>query len=167
MRLLNHYATLSMSFTGQGYIDSAKTAGLLIFNNGALFGVIDTVTRLLVFSAVVVCVALPAFISALVMNLSTTDGLFGVGGQVITIILLTAITTMMLLTPFTETLSAIFLFYCMDKRLVESGFGGLVCPATIRPLLEVADPQSAGAVGQHPPVPNYDQPPLTQERVYL
>ncbi len=43
LKILNHYATISMAMTGQGYIASAKTAGLLIFNNVALFATVDII----------------------------------------------------------------------------------------------------------------------------
>lgn len=38
IQTLNHYAIIIMSLTGQGFVDSAKTGGIIIFSHPALFG---------------------------------------------------------------------------------------------------------------------------------
>jgi hypothetical protein len=131
LRILNHYATISMSFTGQGYIASAKNAGLLIFNNMGLFATVDIISACFFFVAVIVCIGIPTGISAILINL-VPGGASLVVYMVITVLLSSLIIAMTFITIFTDSLSAIFLFYCMDKKLTEYGFTQSYCPDDIK-----------------------------------
>ncbi len=84
------------------------------------------------------------------------------------VILLSFLISTIFVTIFTEALSSIFVFYCMDKRLVESGFSDINCPDSIRGLLEIVGTQYAPSPPPQLGAPDYyGHPPLSQDRVHL
>lgn len=145
LKILNHYATISMAFTGQGYISSAKTAGLLIFNNLGLFATVDIISAFFFYVAVIVCVGIPVAISAVLLVFLVPGGVALMVYMVIIVLMFSLLISMTFITTFTDSLSAVFLFYCMDKKLVEHGICQSNCPDGIKDLMV----QMANQQGMH------------------
>lgn len=141
LKILNHYATISMAYTGQGYIDSAKSAGVLIFNNLGLFATVDFITGFFFYGSFILCVGFPTALSG-ILCYSTHPNDSPVAFMVITVLIFSLLISTCFLTIFTDSLSAILLFFCMDKKLTEMGITKQNCPEEIRNLLnDVANRQ--------------------------
>lgn len=138
LKILNHYATISMAFTGQGYIQSAKSAGLLIFSNLGLFVTVDIITAFFFYVAVIVCIGIPTAVSAVIFaNIGLNPLLVTsvIVYLIIIVFMFSLLIGMTFITTFTDSLSAVFLFYCMDKKLTEYGITQSNCPDGIKSLM--------------------------------
>lgn len=135
LKILNHYATISMAFTGQGYISSAKTAGLMIFTNLGLFATVDIISAFFFYVAVIVCVGIPTAVSAVLLVFLVPNSAALIIYMVIIVFMFSLLISMTFITTFTDALSAVFLFYCMDKKLAESGICQTNCPDGIKDLM--------------------------------
>lgn len=62
MMFLNHNAIIVMAMTGEDYIDSAKTAISIIFENMGLFMIVDFFTDFLGIYSMIICVIVPALL---------------------------------------------------------------------------------------------------------
>lgn len=135
LKILNHYATISMAMTGQGYIASAKTAGLLIFNDVALFATVDIISGFLFYGGIIFCVGIPTILSVVILLYTpafSSIPFLLILYMVITVLLFSLIIGMGFISTFTDALSSVFLFYCMDKKLMEYGVTTGNCPEEIR-----------------------------------
>lgn len=138
LKILNHYATISMAFTGQGYIASAKNAGLLIFSNLGLFVTVDIITAFFFYVGVIVCIGIPTAVSAVILLNSGMNPIVAsslVIYMVIIVLMFSLLIGMTFITTFADALSAVFLFYCMDKKLTEHGITQSNCPDGIKELM--------------------------------
>jgi hypothetical protein len=66
LETLNHFAIIVMSFTGQDFVDSAKTAGVLVFSHVELFAMLSSVSGFLVFSGILFLTGVPTLFSVLI-----------------------------------------------------------------------------------------------------
>jgi hypothetical protein len=115
LKVLNHNAVITMSITGEGYIDSAKTTIYLIFNNFSQFLVIEIVDTLVnicvLFFGILISVLLASILS-IVLNLSDAARIC-----VFVILLPFSYIVCLLLTALlSKSLSAIFMLYCFDFK---------------------------------------------------
>lgn len=141
LKILNHYATISMAFTGQGYIASAKTAGLLIFSNIGLFTTVDIITAFFFYAAVIVCIGIPTALSAVLLIFMVPTAMGLIVYMIIAVLIFSLLISMTFISTFTDSLSAVFLFYCMDKKLAESGITQTNCPESILELMTTINQQ--------------------------
>ena len=68
VRTLNHNAVIVMSVTGEGYIDSAKSAIAIILGNFPLFYIVDMIGTVVSLLGIIFIVGLPTLIGYLIMN---------------------------------------------------------------------------------------------------
>lgn len=68
IQTLNHNAVIVMSVTGESYINSAKSAFSLIFENLGLFWVVDFISDLVKFFGILVCVGIPTLTGFLIIK---------------------------------------------------------------------------------------------------
>jgi hypothetical protein len=62
LETLNHNAIIVMAVTGESYIDSAKSTISLIFENFALFVVVDLISGLATFMGILFVTGIPTLI---------------------------------------------------------------------------------------------------------
>lgn len=65
---LNQNAIIVMTVTGESYINSAKTALSIIFENFALFNIIDFISSLVTFFGILLTVGLPTLTGFLIIR---------------------------------------------------------------------------------------------------
>ena len=70
VKVLNHNSVIVMSVTGEGFIDSAKTAIYLIYNNFGLFVAVDMVQFLLNVCVLFLVVLLPTGLGLVLLKLT-------------------------------------------------------------------------------------------------
>lgn len=63
LQTLNHYAIVVMSYTGQGFVDAAKTGGVVIFSHPELFATLSSASGFLTISGVLFLTITPTTIS--------------------------------------------------------------------------------------------------------
>lgn len=68
IRTLNHNAFIVMAVTGESYINSAKTAMSIIFENFGLFSIVDFISNLVTFFGVLVTVGIPTLVGFLIIR---------------------------------------------------------------------------------------------------
>ena len=123
VKVLNHNAIICMSVTGEDYIDSAKSAIGLIFDNFGVFIIIDFFGDFMGVYSVIFAVLIPALIGGGIIY--STDGtdqasVYAIWGGVI-IFLLGILLSEVILGMFEEVLSSIFIFYCFDQKFRSMG----------------------------------------------
>ena len=136
IKILNHYAIISMAFTGEAYYDSAKRAGVLLFDNTGLFAAVDIITGFFFYSAIWISVGVPSIIGLLVLNSKISSLLvtpyaaqqyeliYGnslVSYLLLVIVVFSVITCIVIVSMFTEAINATVVFFCMDRKLHEFG----------------------------------------------
>ena len=66
LRVLNHNAIIVMSVTGESYVDSAKTAITIIFDNFGIFMAVDIISDLVTFMGTLICAGIPTIVTLFV-----------------------------------------------------------------------------------------------------
>jgi hypothetical protein len=119
IQTLNHFAIIVMSYTGEQFIDSAKTAGVVIFSNAGLFVVLDSVNAFIFFTGLLFTTLVPTLISIPLVKA------FGIAHDVTAVALLVFLVSLLVscifLCSLTEALMSIYVFYCFDRRLQTYG----------------------------------------------
>lgn len=107
-----------MSVTGEDFIDSAKNAIYLIYNNFGVFIAVDMVEFLLKVCVLFFTILLPTGLGLVLLKLTYNqapneeDLYLFVSGFIIFIICL--LISLLTVTVLSEALSCIFIFYCLD-----------------------------------------------------
>jgi hypothetical protein len=115
IQTLNHYAIIIMSLTGQGFVDSAKTGGIIIFSHPALFGSLGSVSGFIVLSGILFLTILPTVVGVFVtvaMGLKEVAPITGCFTFIISCII-----AVYFLGTLSETISSMFVYYCFDRQL--------------------------------------------------
>jgi hypothetical protein len=68
IKTLNHYSIIVMSVTGENYINSAKTALSIIFENFALFYIVDMMADIITFLGIIITVGIPTLTGFLIVK---------------------------------------------------------------------------------------------------
>lgn len=135
LQTLNHNAVIVMSVTGESYINSAKTALSIIFENFGIFYIVDFFSDLLVFFGVVLCVGIPTLIGFLVIRYqyNTDDTPTPEANYAaIMIFFLSILVSCVIIGMLGEALSCVFIFYCFDRKFARMGIRVPNCPEAIR-----------------------------------
>lgn len=130
LQTLNHYAIVVMSFTGQSFVDSAKTGCVVVFSHPELFAVLSSVRSFLMISGVLFLGGIPTLTSVLLSKV------MGMGEADVAVGMFTFITSLIIacffLCTLSETIVSMFTFYCMDRQLQVYGVRDLP-PAGTQP----------------------------------
>lgn len=126
VQMMNHYAVIVMSYTGQGFVDSAKAAGVVIFSHPELFAVLSSASGFLVLSGLLFLTILPTAASVLICKaMAMSEAAPAVGIFTFFVSLVIAI---FFLCTLSETISAMFVFHCFDRQLQVYGVRELPLP---------------------------------------
>lgn len=124
VKVLNHNAIIVESITGENYIDSAKSAIGLIFDNIGVFMIVDFFVDFMEIYATIFAVLIPAFIGGGIIysieSPSENSITFAVYGGII-ILLLALLMSNVILGMMEEVLASIFIFYSLDMKLKRMG----------------------------------------------
>lgn len=107
-----------MSVTGEGFVDSAKNAIYLIYNNFGVFVAVDMVGFLLKICVLFVTILLPTALGLILLKLTYNQGqneedlYLLISGLIIFIICV--LISMLTVTVLSQALSCIFILYCFD-----------------------------------------------------
>lgn len=118
IRVLNHNSIIVMSVTGENFIDSAKNAIYLIYNNFGLFLAVELVEFLLKVCVLFLTILLPTGLGLVLLKLTYNQGsneepiYMMISGLIILIICL--LISLLTITVLSEALSCVFIFYCLD-----------------------------------------------------
>ena len=123
VKVLNHNAVICMAVTGEGYIDSAKTAIGLIFDNFGVFIIVDFFVSFMEVYATIFSVLIPAVIGGgIIYSVDGTENAitYAVWGGVI-IFLLALLLSNVILGMLEEALACVFIFYSFDRKFRSMG----------------------------------------------
>ena len=110
-----------MSLTGENFISSAKTTLGIIYNNFPLFWIVDFIADFIQFYSLILCILAPSIIGGVIIwKDQKVEDTAVIGGVII--FLLSWIVTSVILGLLYEALSAVFIIFCLDKKLRERGF---------------------------------------------
>jgi hypothetical protein len=138
VEVLNHNSIIVMALTGENFINSAKTALGLIFNNFPLFWIVDFIADFIQFYSLILCILAPALLGgAIIWKQEGLEGTAAIGGVII--FLLSWIVTSVILGILYEALSAVFILFCFDKKLRSRGFTNGRMPEEIKHLFNDFD----------------------------
>lgn len=118
IRVLNHNSIIVMSVTGENFIDSAKNAIYLIYNNFGLFLAVELVEFLLKVCVLFLTILLPTGLGLVLLKLTYSQGsneepiYMMISGLIILVICL--LISLLTITVLSEALSCVFIFYCLD-----------------------------------------------------
>lgn len=70
VKVMNRYAVILMSFTGEDFITSCKSTGVLIFKNIGVFSVLSIVSAFFYYSGIFLCTGIPTAIAGAIANAS-------------------------------------------------------------------------------------------------
>lgn len=68
MKTMNRLGVIIMSFTGEDYITSCKSAAIVVWNNLAVFAVVSIVSNFFYYTLLIICTAVPTAISIAVYD---------------------------------------------------------------------------------------------------
>ena len=140
VKVLNHNAIICMSVTGEGYVDSAKSAIGLIFDNFGVFIIIDFFVDFMEVYSVIFAVLIPALIGGGIIYASDgTDfaSTYAIWGAII-IFFLALLLSEVILGMLEEVLSSIFIFYCFDQKFRKMGIPVHNIPREIKQIMDEA-----------------------------
>lgn len=123
LEVLNHNAIIVMSVTGESYLDSAKSAISLIFDNFALFFLVDVMSTILTLAGILLISGVPSVIGYFLLketNSNPDQPYEGLG--VAAIFLISLLIGSLFLSILSESLSCVFIFYCFDKKFHQMGY---------------------------------------------
>lgn len=120
MEVLNKYAVIAMSLTGEGYISSAKTALSVIFRDMPLFFVTNGIGELLKYGGIIFAAGVPTLLGYLLIHaIYLRSG----GGDsyemtifILFIFLICLFLSYLFVSVISIALSAFFFFFCVDRR---------------------------------------------------
>ena len=150
IRVLNHNSIIVMSVTGESYIDCAKTAISIIFENFGLFYIVDFIGDLVTFFGVLATVGIPTFLAVIILGYadlgqSPTNKTEEVAYTAIAVFFLSVLIASLIISLIGEALSCVFIFYCFDKKFRGMGIHIPNTPAAIQEFhrQEASNPYSA------------------------
>lgn len=118
---------------GEGFIDSAKNTSEAILDNLPLFIIVEYFNNFLNYFSFIFITLLPAFIGggiiykAQVLQNNPTPYTYAVYGGIIIALLATLITSV-IIGVLNQSLSSIYLFYCLDKKFRAMGMNATNIP---------------------------------------
>lgn len=117
MKVLNQNAVIVMSVTGESYIDCAKSALAIIFENLGLFYIVDFIGDMVVFFGILSAVGIPTVIGFLIVRYGhkqtdTADITF----TCVSIFFMSLMLSSIIIPMISEALSCIFIFFCFDRK---------------------------------------------------
>lgn len=118
LKTMNHYAVIMTALTGEDFVNSAKSAGVLIFSNMGLFTIVEMIDSFLVCLCLIVCVGVPTLLCEVVMPLFEKQNM-AVMATISTICCL--LVAIMPLIAFVEGMCAIFTYFCVNRKLLSYG----------------------------------------------
>ena len=121
-----------MSVTGESYINSAKTALSIIFENFPLFYIVDFIGDLVVFFGILLCTGLPTLIGFLIVRYGQDSSVQEASYVAIVVFFLSILLSSAIIGMIGEALSCVFIFYCFDRKFTKMGISIPNSPATIR-----------------------------------
>lgn len=166
-----------MAVTGESYIDSAKSAISLIFENFVLFFLIDMVSSLVKLAGIIFVSAIPGIIGFFLLKATAQnpdDKDFLTYGTCI-IVLISMIIGVIFLSVLSEALSCVFIFFCLDRKFTQMGYPAPQnTPAPMRSLFDdmtrssgipnnvpinpAGNPYNSGRQSGYPSVSPYNSP---------
>ena len=129
IKVLNHNAIIVMSVSGEDFIDSAKSAIYLIYNNFGLFVAVEMVEFLLKVCVLFLTILLPTGLGLVLLKLTYTqtpsqEDIYMVISALI-IIVICLLISLLTITVLSEALSCVFIFYCLDERFRKLNYGAV------------------------------------------
>lgn len=122
IKTLNNNAIIVMTVTGESFINSAKHAIYLIMYKFGLFAISDAIGTLIMLCGMVFIAGIPAIIGYFLLKRVNPDESFVTTGMAL-IIFSAIMIGLLFLSVITESLSSVFIFYCMDRRLGQLRMG--------------------------------------------
>lgn len=123
LEVMNHNAVIVMAMTGESYIDSAKTAVGIIFDNYSLFSAVTIISRIIIFGGIVFSTGISTLtgilITYLVYKPTPTPILITYVG--LTIFFVSFILVIFAIEMITQALQCVFIFYCFDSKFRALG----------------------------------------------
>ena len=119
LKVLNHNSIIVMSVTADSYIDSAKSAISLIFNNFRVFVIVEFISDMIGTFGMIICCFIPAFIGGIIVysgSSSSENAIHSALSVGLLILLLAIFLNNVILQLLQQTLSCIFIFYCFDLK---------------------------------------------------
>jgi hypothetical protein len=127
VKVLNHNSIIVMSVTGENFIDSAKSAVFLIYNNFGLFVAVEMVEFLLNVCVLFLTILLPTGLGLILLKLTYSqapnDEVIYMMLSAIAIMVICLLISMLTITLLSEALSCVFIFYCLDEIFRRYNFG--------------------------------------------
>jgi hypothetical protein len=65
---MNRFAVIIMSFTGEDFVTSCKSTGIIVFKNIGVFSVINIVSNFFYYSGLLFCIGVPTTIAGIIAN---------------------------------------------------------------------------------------------------
>lgn len=135
VKVMNRFAVIIMSFTGEDFVTSCKSTGIIIFKNLGVFSVITIVSNFFYYSGLLLCTGIPTTIAGIVVsNIDIKDPTM----PILLVFFSSLLITNIFLATFTETLTSVFVFYSLDLQLQEYGINIVNVPSDMQLLLEHA-----------------------------
>ena len=138
LKVLNQNSIIVMAVTGESYLDSAKSAVGIIFENFGLFNIIEIFDTVLLIAGVLICAGIPAVGIFLILQF-TIDPVpepFEMAIAIILVFFITAIFVAYIINILGLALNCVFIYYCLDKRFRTFGIHIPNAPAEIHQLFD-------------------------------
>ena len=117
---MNHLSVIVMAITGEDFMDSARTGAVIFFTELPLFAVLSTVDSAVTFAGVLFTTFVPTVIA---LGISTR--LVLVNYEIVFIIVPAFFGGLVIgsifLATFSESMTSLFVFYALEKKLVQYG----------------------------------------------
>lgn len=135
VKIMNRFAVIIMSFTGEDFVTSCKSTGIIIFKNLGVFSVITIVSNFFYYSGLLLCAGIPTALTGIIVsNIDIKD----TSMPILLVFFSSLLISNTFLTTFTETLTSVFVFYSLDLQLQEYGINIVNIPSDMQLLLEHA-----------------------------
>lgn len=110
-----------MTVTGESYINSAKTALSLIFENFGVFYIVDFFSDLINFFGILVSVGIPTLVGFLIIRYGREASTYQASYAAVAIFFMSILIAGLIITMIGEAMSCVFIFYCFDKKFRSMG----------------------------------------------
>ena len=129
IKVLNNNAVIVMSFSGEGFIQSAKTAIYLIYNYFGIFISVEMVDFLLNLCVFFLTIVLPTGLGFLLLKLTynqagNQEEIYLITGTVIIFIVCILISALTV-TILSQVLSCVFIYFCLNQQFRRLSYGSV------------------------------------------
>ena len=139
-----------MSVTGESYINSAKTALSIIFDDFALFNIVDFISSLVTFFGVLITVGVPTLVGFLIIRYARNADTYISSYGAVAIFFLSIMVSGLIISIIDSALNCVFIFYCFDKKFRSMGISVPNSPPAIRNFLGYGNFDNKGPAARAP-----------------